>query len=221
MRTRRSAEPVSKVDWVELYSNGEILGPVCSGLIVFGLEEFKHAYIIQNLEKLEALLDRKDRGEISLEDFGQALAPFMFENLSDAIRICVFFENYMKAILMSKSIIVHQFTTERLKPLGRKQSKRPIENRYFLECRIEPHEVSEQTVGMGSMLNNKYQEVIELPDDVRSIVREINACRNELHFRPNIAGEYGRSTIADLKKLNAFVDPWVQKAVEASNAARI
>ena len=220
MRTRKSKEPAEKVDWIERYRDGRILGPICSSMIVFGLEEFKHAYIIQNLDQLETLLDKKDRGEISLDEFGQALAPFMFDDLSDAIRICVFFENYMKAILMSERMIVHQFTTERLKPLGKRQNKRPIVNRYFVKCRIEPHEVSDQTIGMGTMLNNKYQEVIKLPEDVRAIVREINASRNELHFRPSIAGEYGRSTIADLRKLNEFVEPWLQKAVGASNARR-
>jgi len=220
MRTRRPKEPTAKVDWIETYRDGRILGPICSGMIVFGLEEFKHAYIIQHLDQLEALLDSKDRGEIRLEDFGQALAPFMFDDLSDAIRICVFFENYMKAILMSERMIVHQFTSERLKPLGKRQSKRPIVNRYFVKCRIEPHEVSEQTIGMGTMLNSKYQEVIKLPEDVRAIVREINSSRNELHFRPNIAGEYGRSTVADLRRLNEFVEPWLQKAVEASKAGR-
>ena len=220
MRTRKTKEPAEKVDWIERYRDGRILGPICSGMIVFGLEEFKGAYIIQNLDQLEALLDKKDRSEINLEDFGQALVPFMFNNLSDAIRICVFFENYMKAILMSERMIVHQFTSERLKPLGKRQSKRPIVNRYFVKCQIVPLEVSEQTIGMGTMLNNKYQEVIKLPDDVLAIVREINASRNELHFRPSIAGEYGRSTVADLRKLNEFAELWVQKAVEASKAHR-
>ncbi|MDQ3100037.1 MAG: hypothetical protein M3R08_01510 [Bacteroidota bacterium] len=94
MRTRRPKKPVERVDWIKTYGDGRILGPICSGMIVFGLEEFKHAYIIQNLNQLEALLDKKERGEISLEEFGPALAPFMFDDLSDAIRICVFFENY-------------------------------------------------------------------------------------------------------------------------------
>lgn len=218
MRTRRPKEPAEKVDWIERYRDGHILGPICSGLIVFGLEEFKGAYIIQNLDQLEALLDKKDRGEIGLEEFGQAVAPFMFNDLSDAIRICVFFENYMKAILMSERMIVHQFTSERLKPLGRRQNKQPIVNLYLVKCRIEPYEVSEQTIGMGTMLGNKYQEVIKLPDDIRDIVREINASRNRLHFRANIAGEYGRSTVADLRKLDGFADQWVRKAVEASKA---
>ncbi len=166
------------------------------------------------------VMDKKDRGEIGLEEFGQAVAPFMFNDLSDAIRICVFFENYMKAILMSERIIVHQFTSERLKPLGRRQNKQPIDNLYLVKCRIEPDEVSEQTIGMGLMLNSKYQDVIKLPDDIRDIVREINTSRNSLHFRPNMAGEYGRSTVADLRKLNGFADQWVQKAVEASKADR-
>ncbi|MDQ3100721.1 MAG: hypothetical protein M3R08_04995, partial [Bacteroidota bacterium] len=128
--------------------------------------------------------------------------------------------DYMKAILMSDRIIVHQFTSERLKPLGRRQSKRPIMNRYIIKCRIELQEISEQTIGIGTMLNNKYQEVIKLPEDVRAIVQEINSSRNELHFRPSIIGEYSRSIVADLRMLNAFVDPWVQKAVEASKAGR-
>lgn len=220
MRTRKPKEPAEKADWIERYRDGRILGRLCSGMIVFGLEEFKGAYFIQNLDQLEALLDKKDRGEIGLEEFGQAVAPFMFNDLSDAIRICVFFENYMKAILMSERIIVHQFTSERLKPLGRRQNKQPIDNLYLVKCRIEPDEVSEQTIGMGLMLNSKYQDVIKLPDDIRDIVREINTSRNSLHFRPNMAGEYGRSTVADLRKLNGFADQWVQKAVEASKADR-
>ncbi|HMU14709.1 MAG TPA: hypothetical protein PKE53_11975 [Flavobacteriales bacterium] len=221
MRTRKPKEPAEKVDWIERYPDGRILGPICSGMIVFGLEEFKGAYIIQHLDKLEALLDKKDRGEISIEEFGQAMAPFMFYSLSDSIRICVFFENYMKAILMSERMIVHQFASERLKPLGKRQSKRPIVNRYFVKCHIEPREISEQTIGMGTMLNNKYQEIIKLPEDVLAIVREINSSRNELHFRPSIAGEYGRSTIADLRRLNEFAEPWVKKAVEASRDCRV
>ncbi len=219
MRTRKPKETAEKVDWIVRYRDGRILGPICSGMIVFGLEEFKGAYIIQHLDELEALLDKKDRCEIGLEEFGQAMAPFMFNDLSDAIRICVFFENYMKAILMSERMIVHQFTTERLKPLGKRQNKRPIVNRYFVKCRIEPREVSDQTVGMGIILNNKYQEIIKLPEDVHAIVREINSSRNELHFRPSIAGEYGRSTVADLRRLNEFVEPWIQKALEASKTA--
>ena len=99
-------------------------------------------------------------------------------------------------------------------------TKRPIVNRYFVKCHIDPREVSEQTIGMGTMLNSKYQEVIKLPENILAIVREINSSRNELHFRPIISGEYGRSTVADLRRLNEFVEPWLQKAVEASKAGR-
>lgn len=189
-------------------------------MILFGLEEFKGAYVIQNLDRLEELLEKRERGEIAIEELARAIAPFMFNDLSDAIRICVFFENYMKAILLSERMIIHQFASDRLKSLGSRQRKRPIINRYFVKCRVEGREVSDLTIGMETMLRKSYQEVIKLPDDIQSIIREISATRNELHFRPNITGEYGRPTIVDLRKLNDFADQLAQRIVEAPQAVR-
>jgi hypothetical protein len=82
------------------YLDKETIDETAIKLIVFGGEVFKRALIIKNLLPLKDAVIKRDNNQISKSEFVKIAEPFFIENLIDAIRICIFFENYMKSTLI-------------------------------------------------------------------------------------------------------------------------
>lgn len=220
MRTRKLKFEDDGTDWWEAYQNLELLSPACSQLITFGVEEFYGAHIIKNIDKLEQMILYTKGDTSKMIPFKDAVAEFIFHDLSDSIRICTCFENIMKGILMVNGYMVHTLKTDRLAPLTKRQFKRPIPSAYIKKCGITKKELSYKTVTFSLLLSDAYQAVKPLPDDVRSILKEINRSRNQLHLRDEMGTAFGQDTVADLRALMNYLDPWVKLIQEASARGR-
>lgn len=200
-----------QIDWIIAYQNEAHLNHLAGALFVFGMERFKGARIIEGLPQLEATYRHYKAGIISLDMAAKSLAPFMWDWLIDEIRICLFFENFMKGELLLKGYVIHQFKdssndkSSRIGQLIKRQQKQPISKSQLLAEEVKSHELHGKTITMELMLRPSYQELIRLPSDVLRVVKRMNENRNKLHFASEAGGELGESLLGDLKLLDAFV----------------
>jgi len=200
------------IDWISAYQDNAYLNYLAGSLFAFGMERFKGAKIIEGLPHLEATFRHFKEGIIPLPTAGKAVAPFIWDWLIDEIRICLFFENFMKGELLFQGYVIHQFKDStndkscRIGQLIKRQQKQPIPTSALLDQKVQTGELHRKTINMELMLRPSYQELIRLPNDVLLIVRRINENRNKLHFSSEAAGELGEALIRDLKLLDAFVD---------------
>lgn len=189
---------------------------IALSLLTFGHEIFAKTYHIQNLTELRQIVDSIPNS--TKENVIKRLHPFIFENLIDAIKISVCFENYMKAKLMLNGFVVHRISQdEKYKSLKSEQPKRPIlldevknvcewkkitnTDDYYLDA------LTTQTIHLNTLIAKpRYQKYIGLPSDINGIISEIVKKRNGLHFLTDESGNYGQSRIKELENLTEFMD---------------
>lgn len=188
------------------------------GLVLFGYQNLKGAYLVQQFGKLEELLNMKESGEMEGTAMKEEMLPFLLENLIDAVKICIFFENYMKAVLISKGFLVHEIVRDKVTPsLSEEQKKRPVSLLEF--STIENFNLSadqktlthpkllDKTITITAMIyKEQYIKAIGLPADVLKTVIFINDQRNKLHFAPDWTLSLSRSFLKELKRLFDFAD---------------
>lgn len=209
----------SRINWLEAYEDQEYLDHIAGALIVFGAERFKGANIVKGLSHLEAIHRHRVKGITTIKATAMAMQPFMMDWLIDEIRICIFFENFMKAVLLHNGAIIHTFKDKITPPqprserkptkaeqLYRAQQKQPIAGSSLKANGIKDELQQHRTIEMSLMLTPKYQKVIGLPKDVLAIVKRYNYRRNLLHLTTEVSGEMNKETIKEIKLLDAFVD---------------
>lgn len=202
-------EPNWNLDWIEVYSSTQRRAQVAATLIGMSAMIFKRAYLIQHLDELEIIVEEWRAKRLSPEATKRRYGPFMLERLLDEIKICVFFENFLKAVLINKGFIVHLFKGK-AQHLGKLQRKEPITAERIVGDQLTVQELQTQTIGMGMMLDEPaYLKVLEIPVDVLPFLREMNARRNELHLHYSMSREDSQETVAMFKRLNSIVDWWI------------
>ncbi|MBK9176870.1 MAG: hypothetical protein IPM46_11160 [Flavobacteriales bacterium] len=213
-----------KIDWAKTYQDRNHLAVLAVNLINFGGEAFKGARIIRDWAYLEELQRRRQAGVMSETEFTLAVLPFVMDYLVDQVRFCIYFENYMKARLLLKQVIIHRIKDqiEPTQPKGQRNAtiaeqfdkqvqKAPIDAEGLAQHRIAT-EIQQETISLDTMLKAKYQVAIGLPEDVRLIVKTMNRQRNKLHLRTDV--QFTTEVLDDIKRLKAFVDgenEWLQR----------
>lgn len=200
------------------YASPETMQETYSSMIIFGAEHFKSALVIQKLEALKKLIkDRKD-GNVPDQVFHDYMGQFFFEKLTDAFKICLFFENYMKAVLLINGFLIHKLNKGKgYDLLANQQGKRPIKvnELHLLKAfdidqaagTIHHDGLSTQTLMMGTMLDKKnYSSVILLPESINNFLRKLVEKRNELHFITEWSFEMSEGYLNQLDAANNFVD---------------
>ena len=138
--------------------------------------------------------------------------PFLMDWLIDEIRICLFFENFMKAELLDKRFVIHyvhdptQVKRSKAAILRKEQKDRPILSSRLVADGLTNSELQSKTLTMDLMFRTKYQVVIGIPADVPVVVRRMNENRNKLHFTSEVGGELSSKLVNDLKLLDAYVN---------------
>lgn len=189
---------------------------IALNLLTFGYENFASAIHVDRIDELEAFVNHPDFKKP--EFFIKNVQQFAFDNLLDAIKICICFENYMKAKLLLNEFVVHEIkeTTE-YKTLKHNQKKRPIETFEIKKIetwkKIDGEEsyylpgLTKKTIQFNIMLNKeKYQKVIGLSPEIRKIISKINDQRNSLHFLTGEMGSYGKERVNEIKQIIDFVE---------------
>lgn len=151
----------------------------------------------------------------------EILFPFINDSLIDNIRIITCFENFMKGILIVNDYVVHKLTNKN-KLLKNAQRNRPLKifevftQSSFLnfeQTKPELFETYFQTVNFTWMLEPKYQEVINLPVDIISILVNLNAERNKLHFINRNTYRFGIATIENYSRIIDFANTTIKKRI--------
>ncbi len=215
-----------KIVWTAAYQDERHRNSLAWSLISFGSTQFKRATIIDQLASVELSMRTRNAGHTTMEAFSEFIQPFIWEQLMDDIRICVFFENYMKAILLFKGAIIHKFQPvgsdhNKVKQLNKAQKAQPLGFECIALNNITDAEFSRNTISMDLMLGDGYQKVIKLSDDVRRIVTMINARRNRLHLHNSLQVEISEAIVKDYRILDAFVEDWAQQIRKAQKEAGI
>jgi len=177
-----------------MYYNTATRQRTAAEIISFGIETLKSSKLIQEIDVLRNLKTEFDLGNKDISKLGE----FAFSYIMDCIRISLFFENYMKAELISQGFCVHKIigNDEKLKKIIRKQYKSPIslqEIQEIIPFQLNKKEktifhpnISEFTIGHSILVKTNYLEYYELDDVIIEFIKEINTTRNKLHFYNNI-----------------------------------
>ena len=149
------------------------------------------------------------------------MSPFIFESYTDAFKICVFFENYLKARLLQCGYIIHKIKdNESYASLSKKQQKQPISLTDLLTHDKESLNLSKEvilnssltncTLTISTMFKIKYNEIIRLPNDILETVKYITNKRNEIHFLNDWEFTISTSFLNNLEILLSFVNNQIQ-----------
>ena len=200
-----------------MYSTDENMRGTAASLMIFGASVFKSAKIVQEIELLNQLYIGRGNGTIAPND--QRISDFLFEYLTDCIKITIFFENYMKAELIANGYCVHQIKKDypNFENLAKDQQKRPV-----LMCEIqdtEPFQVDEKnktilhpaikenTIGFSDLTNKPaYTSKYRFDKTTLNYIKKMNFKRNSLHFHDSIEFELSINLIDKIRNMNSFVD---------------
>ncbi len=207
------------------YGSLESMSVTASNMIVFGAENLKRASVIQHLDLLKQAVRDREAGQISAMDFNHIIHPFIFEKYTDLVKICLFFENYMKAQLIGNGFLIHKINkVNGCESIASKQQKTPISTKELhdtlpfdidKENNFIYHEaLSNQTLPINLFLNKeKYIELIQLPENIRRFLLALSEKRNELHFISVLEFEMSLSYLNDLDLINHFVNRIFEQSI--------
>ena len=184
------------------------------GLLHFGYGQFHRAHRVKHLEALKVL--SKSAPPAVLPD---ALIEMGLDGVVDATRICICFENYMKAVLLTQGFLIHTIDSNPTshKVLARQQRKRPIllsevvaitgwhAEKAMPGIAHLPY-VQRTTISMSALLSPAYQDVIRLPEEIKEFVTEQNERRNQLHFYDEDGVEASGRIVNRIQRTIEFVN---------------
>ncbi len=185
-------------------------------MLTFGYKNFARAIHVKKINELETLVNHPNFN--NRQFFIENVQQFALDNLLDAIKISICFENYMKAKLILNKFVVHTIAgDEKYRTLKKEQGKRPIALKEMMDIeswrQIEGQGryclpgLTENTIQFNVMLNKeKYQKVIGLSPQIKGIISRLNDQRNSLHFLIGESGEYGKERVRELKRVIDFVE---------------
>jgi hypothetical protein len=126
-----------------------------------------------------------------------------YEKMIDHIRICTAFENYNKAVLLSKDILVHAADQNSNKTYYKQQKAGlPVLIDEFMKTnpfmQEEPYKAwylsglspNFNTITFSQTLKPGYQELVALDPRFLGYLTNINIKRNRLHFYKNYSGAF-------------------------------
>lgn len=195
-------------------------------LTAFGHISFQIQFKIEHWNDFDALHKKMVSGTRS----GEEGREFVEHHLSDTANIITCFENYMKAVLLTKDFLVHN-----IKRMNTKRSWRTLFKKFSIEkkCndfkktqlkepvlvsdlrKVKNFELTEKntrtkwdviestTLSFTTLLKTGYQKHINLPMDVLNALNRINQYRNSLHFY--VFGKLDEISYNDTLTLKNFV----------------
>ncbi len=182
----------------KVYLNEEQRSKVVWELLSYSHMIYKRVYVFQNLEAFA----NSFKDEPSKEYW----EVMHYEKLIDQIKICIAFENFNKAILLSKGYLVHSIDKKKNRILAERQKNQPISIAEFTEFnqfkQDRPHDEwylegleNFKTISFSQTLKEEYQSVVNLNADFLNYLKNINKMRNRLHFYKNHLGANRMSSL--------------------------
>jgi hypothetical protein len=135
----------------------------------------------------------------------------------DATRICICFENFLKAELILKQLIIHQLSKKHLanahKYLFYDQEKRPIKVSEIKQAEgygkkrkiLEFKSLKNKTINLSTLISMPgYTSKFRLPKLFFSALSRINDQRNSLHFLTVASSAYDQGVFDELNCLKTI-----------------
>ncbi len=210
-----------KLNFQTIYRNQENARGIAITMIDFGYKQFKTTFKSQNLEKLKNICEK---GFYAPSD-NELILDFVFNELTDSIKLSICFENIMKAILLSNLYVIHAIDSNipELKPLASKQRKEPIQVKELLNISPWQHNnnidcidesvkqqirgLKEQTINYSTMIGNTaYLNHFNFPSTIIELLQSENLQRNRLHLYNYASFQARKSTYENFKIISEFIE---------------
>ena len=209
-----------KIVWTQAYQNQQHRRTLGWSLVSFGLEQIRPAQILRNLQLIQTAVKNNAGEQPFDESIDKRITDLAYEQLIDDIRICIFFENCMKAILLFNGVIIHRFQAStanksQVKQLSDAQKKQPLSVECIALNNIGDDWFHRNTIGMDLLLSTGYQVNIKLPPELLTVVKKINARRNGLHFHSMLQIEVSDEVVREYEAIKAYVNRWVWEVQNA------
>jgi hypothetical protein len=209
-----------------MYADGMQQQIAAGSLVTFGAEIFKRAKIIHEFELLKTLNVELTNKSISPMD--TRVHEFIFEYLIDNIKILIFFENYLKAELITQNYCIHTIDSncEGFKQLAKEQLKRPVSLKEIYEIEnfivdeklktISHVAIKDKTIGLNILLTKPayYMCIKAIDINLIEILRKMNVYRNQLHFNLDLQFNLSKQLLDEIELLNSFVDKTIGRLVK-------
>jgi len=190
-------------DPLRMYVDEPMRLTAATNMIVFAVEMYKASFLHNNLDRYVKFLTMTNEERIPV------LLELMNQNLTNSFVICTVFENYMKAILLYKNIVVHEFLStvedEDKKKVRKKQQEQPMHL-------IDPEKINlstilhpQMTIGFSTLMSPKYMAKIELPANLVDFLNHLKVPRNKLHFQTSLTYTTSKSFIEKLISMDEFI----------------
>lgn len=202
-----------KANFEIVYFHKRNMAGIAMNLIATSISTFNQCNIIPNLVFLKSKINDKIN-----EDEFKKIAKIAFQEPIDNVRIIMCFENYMKAILLSKGYIIHQLDKNnvKIKSLINKNYDEPIllselnqyESFYFnVDKNMHTiNGIKKETLNVSRLFKEKFQDIISLPKEILDCIININTERNSLHYQIGYKFENSIKKISELEQLSFFVN---------------
>lgn len=195
------SEKVQYLDETQAYVSEEERLQVVWELLVYAHMLYSRVYVFKNFEAFERSFEIDPKPE----EYWEGLSR---ERLIDEIKICTAFENYNKAILLSKGYVVHLIDGKKNKALAKFQKDAPVTIQEFMQSNqfVRKDKFSKlyldgfqnfNTISFSRTLTDQYQTVIGLDSRFLGLLKNLNEKRNRLHYNKNYAGAFSVKTFLD------------------------
>ena len=200
------------------YVNIDDKGRTVLNLIRVGADVFRKAKLIQELDEFAHACALVNSGRDN--DYQTRMLPFVDEYLVDSVRVCLFFENYMKARLIERRRIVHE-VKDTLPDLRKAQKKRPISFDELVSVapftdaggmNVIHTGLKQMTVGAKTLFEQKdYRDMIDIPAHFYPTLMTMTKDRNRLRFMNYRELGHNEKFIKALGEMKTFVESAVRR----------
>ncbi|MCD8436027.1 hypothetical protein LNJ03_12065 [Tenacibaculum dicentrarchi] len=201
-----------------IYHNNENRISCALNLLLFAEKQFHSAYSIKNLDKLKLISEKCSLG---IPPEKKMISEFVDNALIDSIKISICFENYSKAILLSKGYLIHNIDFNQYKNEAKRQKKNPIliedfplkfyDDKTILTentaVRKKISGLKDTTEKYSVILNNEsYLNIVMIQKKLVKKLIELNKSRNSLHLQYSLSFKINQSTYNEYSELKDFVN---------------
>ncbi len=201
---------------IAIYLDRKARDTSISESIIFASEIVLSSLIIKELPILKDAFEKSTKGNMPPDEYKKIISPFIFESYIDAFKICTYFENYSKAILLMKGYLIHTIkNTLPYSELKIRQRKKPCPVKDFITFGASFRNLSPEYLLNEGLTNNtlspslmyqiNYKKVIGLPDEIFKTVEYLTNKRNELHFLSDWQIVLSTSFLNSLEIIKTFV----------------
>jgi hypothetical protein len=144
--------------------------------------------------------------------------PYIKDSITEKTRIILCFENFIKGQLILNDVLVHRISKKH-KNLKQQQEDRPVflneladENTFkYLDTKDQiQFDWTNFTLPFSTLTKENYQRIVNLPDEILTVLKDINTERNNLHFLSSLEFTWGQPVIEQYERLISFVDEVIE-----------